>query len=142
MLGGFADDSARMREFRHQIRVRYAETDAQQVAHHSAYVVWLEEARIEALRSMGRCYRTLESTGLLMPVIEVSVRYRRSLVFDDRVDLITTIHPVGRARLRFETLLQSGGEDKAEATVTVAVVDAQGRPQRVPEDLLALLTEA
>jgi len=89
----------------HRIRVRYAETDAQQVAHHSAYVVWLEEARIEALRSLGRSYRVLEEEGVLMPVIEVQVRYRRALRFDDEPELVTTVGREGRTRLRFETVI-------------------------------------
>lgn len=123
----------------HRIRVRYAETDAQQVAHHSAYVVWLEEARIEALRSIGRSYRSLEADGVLMPVIEVQVRYKRALRFDDHPELVTTVVPEGRTRLRFETVITNEGQACAEASVTVAVVNGDGRPIRMPEALAAAI---
>lgn len=123
----------------HQLRVRYAETDAQQVAHHSAYVVWLEEARIEALRSLGRSYRDLEASGVLMPVTGLSIRYLRPLRFDDLVSLVTGVRVEGRTRLRFDTAIRHGQTLCAEATVTVVTVNPVGRPIRLPEDLVALL---
>ncbi|MDA3959288.1 MAG: thioesterase family protein [Planctomycetota bacterium] len=123
----------------HQIRVRYAETDAQQVAHHSAYVVWLEEARIEALRTLGRSYRQLEADGTLLPVIAVNVRYRQALRFDDVADLVTEVSVDSPSRISFATAVCHGETLCAEATVTVAAVGADGRPKRLPADLVALL---
>ena len=128
-----------MQAFQHRIRVRYAETDAQGVAHHAAYVPWLEEARIEALRSLGQCYRSLETSGTFMPVTEVRVRYRSALHFDDVVELTTTVTPVGRTQLRFDTELTRDAAAIAEASVTVAAVNGSGRPVRVPADVMAAL---
>jgi len=128
-----------MTEHVHRLRVRYAETDAQQVAHHSAYVVWLEEARIEALRGLGRSYRSLEADGVLMPVVELGITYRRPLSFDDHIEIVTRISAVGRTRLRFDSTVRCEDEVRAEAQVTVAVVDGGGRLRRLPEDLAALL---
>ena len=53
-------------EFRHQLRVRYAETDAGGVAHHSSYVAWLEEARTEWMRQRGRSYADVEASGFFL----------------------------------------------------------------------------
>ncbi len=125
--------------YTHHIRVRYAETDAQQVAHHSAYVVWLEEARIEAFRSLGRSYRELERSGVLMPVTELAVRYLRPLRFDDQATLVTRVGTEGRTRLRFTTEIRLDDQLCAEATVTVVTVNPTGRPIRLPEDLLGVL---
>jgi acyl-CoA thioester hydrolase len=125
-----------MNEHQHVIRVRYAESDQMGVAHHAAYVPWFEEARIEWLRARGRSYRQLEAEGLFMPVIELSVRYRRSLRFDDQATMFTTVVATGPSRLCFSTRIVYGEVTCAEATVTVAAVDAAGKPRRMPADLL------
>jgi acyl-CoA thioester hydrolase len=123
-------------EHRHAIRVRYAESDQMGFAHHSAYVVWCEEARIEWLRAHGRSYRELEEQGVLMPVVELALRYRRPSRFDDRLDLVTSAEPLGPSRLRFTTVVRCGDEARAEAQVTVAATDRNGRPVRLPAGLI------
>jgi len=128
-----------MDEHRHQIRVRYVETDAQGVAHHSAYVAWLEEARIEMLRAAGQSYRDLEAAGVLMPVTDLSLRYRRPLRFDDEIELVTRVAVDGRFRLRFSTGMRCAEQLVAEGEVTVAAVDHDGRPQRLGDELLAAI---
>lgn len=127
------------RVFHTQVRARYAETDAQGVIHHSAYVAWLELARIEALREVGKSYRALEADGMMMPVVGLEVRYRRSTVFDDLVDIATTVQPEGRTRLAFASELSVAGQLVATATVTIALLGTDGRPQRMPPELVALL---
>lgn len=122
-------------EHRHPIRVRYAESDQMGYAHHSAYVVWCEEARIEWLRAQDRSYRALEEQGVLMPVVELNVRYRRPSRFDDQLELVTTAEALGPSRLRFTTRVCCGAELRAEAQVTVAAVDRAGRPARLPAGL-------
>lgn len=125
-----------MTEHVHTIRVRYAESDQMGVAHHAAYIPWLEEARIEWLRAHNRSYRQLEVEGVFMPVIEMKVRYRRSLRFDDVATLTTTATATGPTRICFATRVRHGEILCAEAEVTVAAVDATGKPQRIPAGLL------
>ena len=127
------------RAYRHRIRVRYAETDAQAALHHAAYVVYLEEARIEALRELGRSYRDLEEAGTLLAVTGVEVRYRRPLFFDDLLELTTTYRLAGPSRLTFATAIARDGRLCAEGSVTVAAIGRDGRPQRLPAELRALL---
>ncbi len=55
--------------------VRYAETDAQGVVHHSSYVVWMEEARSHYARERGSDYADFERTGFGLSVIDLQVRY-------------------------------------------------------------------
>ena len=126
-----------MTEHTHTIRVRYAETDQMGVAHHAAYIPWLEEARIEWLRAHQRSYRQLEAEGIFMPVIDLQISYRRSLRFDDVLTLITTATATGPTRICFTTRVVLGEMLCAEATVTVAAVDAAGKPQRIPAGLLS-----
>jgi len=119
------------------LRVRYAETDQMGVAHHSAYVPWLEEARIDWLRAIGHSYRDLEAGGILMPVIELQVRYQRSVRFDDQVTMSTTAEVAGPSRMVFRTVLSHGEVACATACVTVAAVNAAGRPIRLPAAIVA-----
>jgi acyl-CoA thioester hydrolase len=139
--GAGTQGSVARREHRHRIRVRYAESDQMGFAHHANYVVWLEEARIEWLRAVGLSYRELEAQGVLMPVIEVGITYKRSFRFDDDVELVTRAEVLGRTRVSFATRIQLHGEDsaRAEGRVVIAAVNREGRPQRIPDDLVRLL---
>jgi acyl-CoA thioester hydrolase len=119
----------------HRIRVRYAETDQMGVAHHASFVIWCEEARIAWLRASGASYRDLEASGVLMPVVDLHLRYLRPLRFDDEAVLTTTATRVGRVRLSFATTIDQGADRCAEAVVVVAATDRGGRPVRLPDGL-------
>jgi acyl-CoA thioester hydrolase len=125
---------------RHTIRVRYAETDQMGVAHHGALVVWLEECRIEMLRDCGASYRELEANGVFMPVVELAIRYRRSLHFDDVAECATTVTNTGPSRMTFATVVSHAGAVCAEAEVTVAAVGRDGRLTRIPAEVVARMT--
>ena len=123
----------------HTIRVRYGESDQMGVANHAAYITWLEECRIELLRAVGASYRELETSGVMMPVIELNVRYRRSLRFDDLATCETVAEVKGPSRVVFRTVVKNGDIVCAEAEVTVASVDRSGRPIRIPPEVLTRL---
>lgn len=127
---------------KHQIRVRYAETDQMGVAHHASYVPWLEEARIEGMRALGLSYRAMEERGVGMPVVHVDIHYKRKLVFDDVVDLDTHIEIAGQSRVIFHTDLKRDGQLIAQAAVTVATVNDKGMPIRIPADVAEYLHTA
>ena len=75
----------------HRRRVLYYETDKMGIVHHSNYIRYMEEGRLEYMRQAGLVYKDLESRGILMPVTGVSCRYRQSLVFDDWMSIVTTL---------------------------------------------------
>ena len=89
-----------MSEFRIDLRVRFAETDAMGVAHHAAYLPYLETARVEYLRSLGHPYRDLrDRDGMEFAVVGVDVRYHAPLRFDD--EFTVTCALAERARATF-----------------------------------------
>lgn len=122
-------------------RVRYAESDQMGLAHHGAYVTWLEAGRIEWLREHGFSYRQLEIDGVLMPVTELEMSYRKPLRFDDEVELSTTATVVGRSRVEFRSEVRLAGDENPRTVgrVVVACVGPDGRPKRLPETLTSLL---
>ena len=123
----------------HTIRVRYGESDQMGVVNHASYVTWLEECRIELLRVLGVSYRELEERGVMMPVTELNIRYRRSLRFDDLATCETTAIVKGPSRVLFITVIKNGDVVCAEADVTVASVGRDGRPLRIPSEVVSRL---
>jgi acyl-CoA thioester hydrolase len=126
--------------FIHKGRARYAETDAMGVVHHASYVPWLEEARVAMLRSVGHSYRDLEANGTFLPVIAINLRYVSPLRFDDEYMVEVVASAEGRTKVVFASrILAHDGRICVEGSVTVACVDRQGRPGRVPAEILAAL---
>ena len=119
-------------EFAHELRVRFAETDAMGIVHHSRYLPMLEEARIAYLRHIGHPYREIQQEGIDMNVLEAFVQYRRPLLFDDVVAVHTAMASIERASFQMSYLLTVGGEVRATAVTAHGCVTPQGRPTRLP----------
>src|SRR5258708_32313554 len=73
-----------------EIRVRYAETDAMGIAHHTAYLVGFEVGRTEYTRAMGLPYRQVEQSGTRLVVVEVACRSHQPARLDNRLGGRTT----------------------------------------------------
>lgn len=116
------------------LRVRFAETDQMGVAHHAAYVVWLEAARVEWLRDLGLSYRALEDQGVSLAVTGLEVRYRAALRFDDRVRVEVRLEEARSRRVRFAYRLVrvDDGVRCAEATSVHVPTDRAGAATRLP----------
>ncbi len=126
--------------FTTEIRVRFAETDAQGVAHNASYLVWFEVARVEFLERFAGGYPALRERGIEAFVTEAHVRYGAAARFDDRLALHARCVDVRGARFRFEYLLERGGERVADGWTAHACVDASThRPTRVPDWLAAAM---
>ncbi len=119
-------------EFVHQARVRFAETDAMGIVHHSRYLPIMEEARVAFLRHVGHPYQSIRDEGLEMNVLEVWIRYRLPLLFDDIVDVHTTVASVERASFQMAYLLTVDGELRAVGVTAHGCVTSAGRPTRLP----------
>ncbi len=124
------------------IRVRFAETDAMGVAHHSSYVAWLEASRVEFLRELGTPYPEIRAQGFDLAVLELFANYRRSAQFDDVVRVHTGISSFKAATFQMNYLLVVEGEVCALAATVHGVVDATGRATRAPSWMRELLAGA
>lgn len=129
--------------FTTRIRVRFAETDAQGVAHNASYLVWFEVARVEFLERFAGGYPALREHGIEAFVTEAHVRYGVPARFDDRLALHARCVDVRGARFRFEYLLEREGAQVADGWTRHACVDARRhRPTRVPEWLADAMARA
>ena len=129
--------------FATQIRVRFAETDAQGIAHNSSYFVWFEVARVEYLEEFAHGYQRLRDEGIEALVLESHARYIEPAVFDDRLLVHARCVDVRGARFRYEYVVERAGKTIADGWTAHATVDARTlRPTRIPGWLLAAISSA
>lgn len=129
--------------FSTDVTVRFAETDAQRIAHHAAYVVWFEVARVEYLARFDGGYPGLQARGLEATTVEVHARYRAPARFADVLRVYARCGDVRGARFRFEYEVQRDGEAVADGWTLHACVDAKTlRPTRLPEWLVSAIRAA
>jgi acyl-CoA thioester hydrolase len=118
--------------YHHRLRVRFAETDAMGIVHHSRYLPYLEEARVEYLRALGHPYTELRKDGVDYAVLEAFVQYRQPLRFDDEVVVHLCLGAATRATFQMAYLLTVDDEVRATAVTVHGCVNAEGRPVRMP----------
>ena len=119
--------------FATEVRVRFAETDAQGVAHNSVYLVWFEVARIDYLARFRGGYPGLREDGIEALTIASHVRYLVPAAFDDRLAVRARCGELRGARFRFDYSVERDGEAIADGWTRHACVDASTyRPTRVP----------
>ena len=123
--------------------MRFAETDAQGVAHNAAYLVWYEVARIAYLARFRDGYRGLQAEGYEALTTESHVRYLRPVFFDDRLTIHARCVDVRGARFRYEYVVERSGEVVADGWTQHAVVDRETlRPTRFPAWLAEAVSAA
>ena len=123
--------------FSTDVSVRFAETDAQGIAHNASYLVWFEVARVEYLARHAGGYQRLRDEGVEALVLESHVRYVRPTVFDDKLTIFARCVDVRGARFRYEYEIRRGDEVVADGWTAHAAVDgATMRPTRVPRWLI------
>ena len=119
--------------FSTDILVRFAETDAQGIAHHASFVVWLEVARVAYLAEHAGGYLAIQAQGIEALTTGVGVRYHRAAYFDDRLRVWTRCVDIRGARFRYEYAVEREGELVADGHTLHATIDASTRlPTRVP----------
>ncbi|MBI2267510.1 MAG: acyl-CoA thioesterase [Armatimonadetes bacterium] len=125
-----------------QLRVRYADTDKMGIVYYGKYLEYFEVARTELLRSLGLPYRQVESQGVLLPVSEATVQYKRTAKYDDLLLVTTVIPKLPKASIHFEYTIShdSGRETVATGSTTLVFVNAETmRPVRAPAFVTGIL---
>lgn len=129
-----------------RITARYAETDQMGIIHHSVYPVWFEAARTEFIKMAGITYTQLEKEGIMLPLSELSCRYRHPVHYEDEVTIITEVQKVSFSRIVFRYQVMLSGELMAEGSTTHGFVSSRTfRPvnlKKLMPDFFAQLQEA
>jgi acyl-CoA thioester hydrolase len=82
------------------VRVRYCECDPMGVAHHAAYLPWLEMARTELLREAGVTYAQLEAHGVFLVIVKLEASYKLPAYYDDLIEVRTRVVDPGSSRVK------------------------------------------
>ena len=124
-----------------QIRVRYGETDQMGVVYHGNYPLYLEMGRIEWLRKLGVSYKTMEENGVMLPVISISINYKKSAGYDDVINVKTQLKNIPTAKIDFEyEITNEKGEILTTASTTLVFIDMKtNRPMKAPQYMLDLI---
>ncbi len=132
-----------MKSFDTHIRVEYHHTDQMGIVHHSNYVKFFEFARTEWLRAVGLTYAEMERRGVMMPIVEVQVKYRQPAYYDELIRVRAIVEEMPMARMTFKYEIY-GEDDRPIATglTTLGFIDSvTRRPQRVPSWLSEVLVK-
>ena len=125
------------------IRVRYGETDQMGVVYHANYAHYFEVGRTEWLRQFGMTYKSMEESGIMLPVISLNINYKNSAHYDDNLKVITELRKMPTASIEFQyQLLNESGGLLATANTVLAFIDMKrNRPTRCPKELLDKLQD-
>jgi acyl-CoA thioester hydrolase len=122
-----------------EVTVRFAETDAQGIAHNASYLVWYEVARVDYLARFTGGYNRIREQGIEALTIESHVRYLGAVFFDDRLRINIRCGELRGARFRFDYLIDrltdgADPEPVADGWTLHATVDRDTlRPTRLPD---------
>lgn len=127
-----------MKSFETKIRIRYGETDQMGVVYHGNYSNFLEIGRIEWLRSLGVSYKQMELDGIMLPVISLSLKYKKSACYDDVICVKTILRKLPTATIEFDyEITNIEGEIITLGNTILAFINMKtNRPTRCPKFIL------
>lgn len=124
-------------------RVRYGETDQMGVVYHGNYAQYLEMGRVEWLRSLGISYKSMEENGIMLPVISLSIQYKKPAVYDQLIRVRTRLKKIPTVRISFAYEIEDEkGGLLVSAQTELAFLDTRTKkPVRPPEELMIKLRD-
>ena len=124
-----------------QIRVRYSETDQMRVVYHGNYAQYFEIGRVEWLRNKGISYKWMEENGIMLPVVSLTMNYKKPARYDELLTLKTILKNKTSVKIEFEYELYNESDELLTTGNSILVfVDMKtGRPIAPPEYISAIL---
>ena len=123
--------------------VRYYECDRMGVTHHSNYVRFMEEARIDWMDQLGYGFEKMEAEGVVSPVMALSLQYKRTTTFKDVIEIEVKVAEMSQLKISFAYTMRVAGSVVCTASSTHCFLE-NSRPvvleQRFPE-LCAIIRE-
>ena len=125
------------------IRVRYGETDQMGVVHHGNYALYLEMGRTEWLRKKGISYKQMEDDGVMLPVISMSLKFKKSALYDEVIKVKTILSKLPSVKIEFAyEIYNESGDILVTANTVLAFIDMKTkRPIKCPDYILKKLED-
>lgn len=116
-----------------EIEIRYAETDKMGVVYHANYLIWFEVARTDFIEKAGFNYDDMEQKGLISPVMDVSVQYKKSVTYPEKVTIRTWIDTYTKLKTiyAYEVVTESGEISATGKTTHIVIQQGSDRPVRL-----------
>ena len=132
-----------MKEHQIQVRVRYSETDQMSVVYHGNYVPYFEMGRVEWLRNKGISYKSLEENGIALPIVSMTINYKKPARYDDLLTVITTFKSQSTVKIEFDCEIRNINDELLTTAyfLLVFVSINSGKPIAPPDYILELLKD-
>src|SRR5690625_3761500 len=109
-----------------KIRVRYGETDQMGIVHHSNYAQYFELARIRWLENLGASYKKMEEEGIMLPVYEMKIKYKKPAFFDEIITVETSLEKNPTAKIVLNYVVRNFSKEiLTQAQTTLVFTDAK-----------------
>jgi len=119
------------------IEVRYSETDSMSYTHHSNYLKFYEIGRLSWFKNNGFSYKKLEDNGVIMPVVDAKIKYRKPSFFEDELKIKTTLLSKPNKFIEFKYIVYKKNELINEGYTKLVFLDKNSqKPIRCPKNLL------
>jgi acyl-CoA thioester hydrolase len=124
--------------------VRYAETDKMQVVYHANYLIYCEMGRTDLIKKLGSSYADIEAQGVMLAVIDASLRYHYSAKYEDRIRVKTTLSAVKSRTVTFDYIVENAltGARLVTAQTTLASINGDGKLVALPAHLRQAMENA
>lgn len=120
------------------LRIRYSETDQMGYCYYGNYAQFFEIGRVETLRAMGISYKELEEVGIMLPVVELNVKYIKPALYDDLIEIRTYLKSVPRVKIEFDYEIYNEQQELLTKGYTslVFISSETMKPIMAPADLI------
>ncbi len=116
-----------------EIEARYQETDQMGMIYHGNYATWFEVARTDYIRKLGLDYVEMEEAGIVSPVTELNINYKKSIGYPEKVTIKTWVSKFSklRSRYQYEVYNENGELATTGYTDNVIITKNEGKPVRL-----------
>lgn len=124
-----------------KIRVRYGETDQMGVVYHGSFTEYFEVGRVEWLRELGVSYKKMEEQGVMLPVVNLNINYKKPAKYDELLTVITKLRvkPTVKIIFDYEVYDEADNLISTAETTLVFVNMKTGKPIMCPNSILERL---
>jgi acyl-CoA thioester hydrolase len=129
--------------FNWPVRVYFEDTDAGGIVYHARYLYFLERARTEWLRDLGFNQSILKQQNVMFVVRDMNIKWQKPALLDDALNVCVSVTGVKKASIKMQQSISTKNEQKVQADVTIACIDAANKkPMAIPQAILELITSS
>ncbi len=124
-----------------QLRIRYSETDQMGYCYYGNYAQFFEIGRVETLRAIGVSYKSLENQGIMLPVLDLNIKYIKPALYDDLITVKTTIKRTPKVKIEFDyEIFNEDDELLTIGSTTLVFINSNTmKPIKAPEEVIEKL---